>query len=61
MIASSAGPADRFYESQGLRLHYTDWGNDTALGWRIRPSTRAAEPITVEEMVARKRLYEATC
>jgi pimeloyl-ACP methyl ester carboxylesterase len=30
MIASSAGPADRFYESQGLRLHYTDWGNDTA-------------------------------
>jgi len=26
----SAGPADRFYESQGLRLHYTDWGNDAA-------------------------------
>ncbi len=30
MITSSAGPADRFYESQGLRLHHTDWGNDTA-------------------------------
>ena len=27
---SSAGPADRFYESQGLQLHYTDWGNDAA-------------------------------
>jgi pimeloyl-ACP methyl ester carboxylesterase len=26
----SAGPADRFYESQGLRLHYTDWDNDAA-------------------------------
>ena len=25
-----AEPADRFYESQGLRLHYVDWGNETA-------------------------------
>src|SRR5215207_6273403 len=23
-------PADRFYESQGLRLHYVDWGNEAA-------------------------------
>jgi pimeloyl-ACP methyl ester carboxylesterase len=23
-------PQSRFYESQGLRLHYTDWGNDGA-------------------------------
>jgi pimeloyl-ACP methyl ester carboxylesterase len=23
-------PTDRFYESQGLRLHYADWGNDAA-------------------------------
>ena len=23
-------PADRFYESQGLRLHYVDWGNEIA-------------------------------
>jgi len=23
-------PQSRFYESQGLRLHYADWGNDTA-------------------------------
>jgi pimeloyl-ACP methyl ester carboxylesterase len=30
MIASLAGPADRSYESQGLRLHYADWGNDAA-------------------------------
>jgi pimeloyl-ACP methyl ester carboxylesterase len=30
MIASLAGPAARFYESQGLRLHYADWGNDAA-------------------------------
>src|SRR5450756_226811 len=30
MITSSAGPTDRFYESQGLRLHYADWGNDAA-------------------------------
>jgi pimeloyl-ACP methyl ester carboxylesterase len=30
MIASLVGPADRFYESQGLRLHYADWGNDAA-------------------------------
>jgi pimeloyl-ACP methyl ester carboxylesterase len=30
MITSSAGPADRFCESQGLRLHYADWGNDAA-------------------------------
>jgi pimeloyl-ACP methyl ester carboxylesterase len=25
-----AEPADRFYESQGLRLHYADWGNEAA-------------------------------
>jgi pimeloyl-ACP methyl ester carboxylesterase len=25
---SSADPKDRFYESQGLRLHYADWGNE---------------------------------
>jgi len=25
-----ADPTDHFYESQGLRLHYTDWGNDAA-------------------------------
>jgi len=30
MIASLVGPVDRFYESQGLRLHYADWGNDAA-------------------------------
>ena len=23
-------PEARFYESQGLRLHYADWGNETA-------------------------------
>jgi pimeloyl-ACP methyl ester carboxylesterase len=28
--APSAGPTACFYESQGLRLHYADWGNDTA-------------------------------
>jgi len=27
---SSANPKDRFYEAQGLRLHYADWGNDAA-------------------------------
>ena len=27
---SSADPTGRFYESQGLRLHYADWGNDAA-------------------------------
>jgi pimeloyl-ACP methyl ester carboxylesterase len=27
---SSADPKDRFYESQGLRLHYADWGNEEA-------------------------------
>jgi len=27
---SSAGLKSRFYQSQGLRLHYTDWGNDAA-------------------------------
>jgi pimeloyl-ACP methyl ester carboxylesterase len=25
-----SGPESRFYESQGLRLHYADWGNETA-------------------------------
>ena len=25
-----AEPAARFYESQGLRLHYADWGNEAA-------------------------------
>jgi pimeloyl-ACP methyl ester carboxylesterase len=30
MIASLPGPADHFYESQGLRLHYADWGNESA-------------------------------
>jgi pimeloyl-ACP methyl ester carboxylesterase len=24
------GPQNRFYQSQGLRLHYADWGNDAA-------------------------------
>ena len=23
-------PTSRFYESHGLRLHYADWGNETA-------------------------------
>ena len=27
---SPAGLTDRFYESQALRLHYADWGNDAA-------------------------------
>jgi pimeloyl-ACP methyl ester carboxylesterase len=27
---SPTEPIDRFYESQGLRLHYADWGNDAA-------------------------------
>ena len=26
----TAEPAARFYESQGLRLHYVDWGNEAA-------------------------------
>jgi pimeloyl-ACP methyl ester carboxylesterase len=26
----TAEPADRFYESQGLRLHFVDWGNEAA-------------------------------
>jgi len=26
----TAEPADCFYESQGLRLHYVDWGNEAA-------------------------------
>jgi len=30
MIAPLIQPAFCFYESQGLRLQYTDWGNDTA-------------------------------
>jgi pimeloyl-ACP methyl ester carboxylesterase len=30
MNASLEDPAARFYESQGLRLHYADWGNDAA-------------------------------
>jgi len=25
-----SGPKNRFYESQGLRLHYADWGNEGA-------------------------------
>jgi pimeloyl-ACP methyl ester carboxylesterase len=25
-----SGPESRFYESQGLRLHYADWGNEEA-------------------------------
>jgi len=27
---SLADPKDRFYESQALRLHYADWGNEAA-------------------------------
>ncbi len=30
MNALSINPTDRFWESQGLRLHYADWGNDAA-------------------------------
>ena len=26
----SGDPKDRFYDSQGLRLHYADWGNEAA-------------------------------
>lgn len=26
----TAEPADRYYDSQGLRLHYVDWGNEAA-------------------------------
>jgi pimeloyl-ACP methyl ester carboxylesterase len=29
-LSTLAEPADRFYESQGLRLHYADWGNERA-------------------------------
>jgi pimeloyl-ACP methyl ester carboxylesterase len=28
--SSSTDPKDHFYESQGLRLHYADWGNEAA-------------------------------
>ena len=27
---SSADPNDRFFEAQGLRLHYADWGSEAA-------------------------------
>jgi pimeloyl-ACP methyl ester carboxylesterase len=30
MVVSIVEPTDRFYESQGLRLHYADWGNTAA-------------------------------
>ena len=30
MNPASDAPEARYYQSQGLRLHYTDWGNDTA-------------------------------
>lgn len=30
MNAASDAPQPRFYQSQGLSLHYTDWGNETA-------------------------------
>jgi pimeloyl-ACP methyl ester carboxylesterase len=30
MNPASAAPQARFYQSQGLRLHYTDWGNASA-------------------------------
>jgi pimeloyl-ACP methyl ester carboxylesterase len=30
MDAASSAPQARFYQSQGLRLHYTDWGNEKA-------------------------------
>jgi pimeloyl-ACP methyl ester carboxylesterase len=30
MDAASDAPQARFYQSQGLRLHYTDWGNASA-------------------------------
>jgi pimeloyl-ACP methyl ester carboxylesterase len=30
MMVSLLGPTDHFYQSQGLRLHYADWGNEAA-------------------------------
>lgn len=30
MDAASSAPQARFYQSQGLRLHYSDWGNEAA-------------------------------
>ncbi|TPQ34088.1 alpha/beta hydrolase [Bradyrhizobium guangdongense] len=29
-MTDNAVPTSRYYESQGLRLHYADWGNETA-------------------------------
>src|SRR4051795_1381077 len=29
-MTSSFDPVSRFYQSQGLRLHYADWGNEAA-------------------------------
>ena len=29
-MSAPSQPDDRYYDSQGLRLHYADWGNDTA-------------------------------
>src|SRR5260370_12384786 len=30
MDATSDAPESRYYQSQGLRLHFTDWGNPSA-------------------------------
>jgi pimeloyl-ACP methyl ester carboxylesterase len=30
MTAASDAPEARYYQSQGLRLHYSDWGNESA-------------------------------
>jgi pimeloyl-ACP methyl ester carboxylesterase len=30
IVASMPAPQSRFYQSQGVRLHYADWGNDAA-------------------------------
>ena len=45
---SLADPKDRFYESQALRLHYADWGNEAAppliLSWKFDDYQRARAP-----------------
>jgi hypothetical protein len=36
-----SGPESRFFESQGLRLQYADWGNEDAPHWTEAQSSGA--------------------
>jgi hypothetical protein len=52
-----SGPENRFFESQGLRLHYADWGNEDAPHWTEAQSRGAP----MSALGQKQTFRDATC